>query len=46
VIKFGLILLFAIPLMLASYHWLVRPTALGWLLNGRIERRPGQVRSL
>lgn len=46
VIKFGLILLIAIPLMLASYHWLVRPTALGWLLNGRIERRPGQVRSL
>jgi peptidoglycan/LPS O-acetylase OafA/YrhL len=39
VVKFGLVMLAAIPLLLLSYHLLVRPTPLGWLLNGRIERR-------
>jgi ABC-type multidrug transport system ATPase subunit/peptidoglycan/LPS O-acetylase OafA/YrhL len=37
-VKFPLIVLATLALTLASYHWLVRPTLLGELLNGR--RRP------
>jgi peptidoglycan/LPS O-acetylase OafA/YrhL len=33
--KLFLVLAFSIPLLLLSYHWLVRATALGALLNGR-----------
>jgi peptidoglycan/LPS O-acetylase OafA/YrhL len=35
ILKFPLILLIAIPLLFASYHFLVRPTFIGLLLNGR-----------
>jgi hypothetical protein len=34
-IKFAVILVVAIPAMLASYHWLVRFTFIGAILNGR-----------
>jgi len=34
-IKFAIILVAAIPAMLASYHWLVRFTFIGAILNGR-----------
>jgi ABC-type multidrug transport system ATPase subunit len=34
-IKFPLIVAVALAVLLASYHWLVRPTFLGELLNGR-----------
>jgi len=41
-IKFPLILAVALAVLLASYRWLVRPTLLGELLNGRrIPRRRG-----
>lgn len=33
--KFALVLAVALPLMLASYHTMVRYTFVGWLLNGR-----------
>lgn len=42
-LKFVFILGVALPLMLASYHWLVRGTFVGGLINGRRlrrERRP------
>ena len=39
--KFAIILAVAIPLMLASYHWMVRNTFIGALLNGR--RYPRKV---
>ena len=38
-IKFGAILLIALPLMFASYQWLVRYSFIGTLLNGRRMRR-------
>ncbi|MGJ5178836.1 acyltransferase family protein [Bradyrhizobium oligotrophicum] len=39
--KFATILAVALPVMLASYHWLVRGTIIGRLLNGRrAERKP------
>lgn len=39
-VKFPLIVAVALAALLASYHWLVRPTFLGELLNGRrISRR-------
>lgn len=41
VIKFPLLLGLAMALLLASYHWLVRPTAIGALLNGRRHPRGG-----
>ncbi|MEO5800281.1 MAG: acyltransferase [Gemmatimonadales bacterium] len=34
-VKFALLLGVAMALLLLSYHWLVRPTAIGALLNGR-----------
>jgi peptidoglycan/LPS O-acetylase OafA/YrhL len=37
--KFALILLVALPAMLASYHWLVRDTIIGRVLNGRRARQ-------
>lgn len=45
-IKFVLIVGVALAVLLASYHWLVRPTFLGELLNGRkVPRRRGGVES-
>ncbi|CAL79812.1 Putative acyltransferase 3 family protein; Putative Glucans biosynthesis protein C [Bradyrhizobium sp. ORS 278] len=38
--KYALILLVAMPTMLASYHWLVRDTVLGRMLNGKRINRP------
>jgi peptidoglycan/LPS O-acetylase OafA/YrhL len=37
--KYALILGIALPLMLLSYHWLVRYTFIGAILNGRRRRR-------
>jgi peptidoglycan/LPS O-acetylase OafA/YrhL len=37
-IKFAAILLIALPLMFASYQWLVRYSFIGAVLNGRRER--------
>ncbi|MGJ4890635.1 acyltransferase family protein [Bradyrhizobium sp. HKCCYLRH3099] len=43
-VKFALILLIALPLMLASYHLLVRNTIIGRILNGRtVKPRPKQL---
>ena len=42
-IKFVGILLIALPLMLASYQWLVRYSFIGTVLNGRRMRREGQL---
>ncbi|HRP08324.1 MAG TPA: acyltransferase family protein, partial [Gemmatimonadales bacterium] len=44
-IKFPLLLGVAVALLLGSYHWLVRPTAIGALLNGRRHRRARPVPS-
>jgi ABC-type multidrug transport system ATPase subunit/peptidoglycan/LPS O-acetylase OafA/YrhL len=38
-LKFTLVLGASLALLLASYHWLVRPSLLGQLLNGRRHRR-------
>ena len=38
-IKYPLILALTFGVLLASYHWLVRPTAIGRWLNGRAYRR-------
>ena len=42
-IKFGAILLVALPLMFASYQWLVRYSFIGTVLNGRRLRREKQL---
>jgi peptidoglycan/LPS O-acetylase OafA/YrhL len=42
-VKFGTILLIALPLMLASYQFLVRYSFIGTVLNGRRVRRGGQI---
>lgn len=38
-IKFALILAISMPIMIASYHWLVRGSFIGWVLNGRMYRK-------
>ena len=43
-LKYLLILAVAFPLMLGSYHVMVRYTWLGAILNGRRQPRPGTVR--
>ena len=40
-LKFAAIMLIALPLMFASYQWLVRYSFIGAVLNGRRERREG-----
>jgi peptidoglycan/LPS O-acetylase OafA/YrhL len=42
-VKFGAIMLVALPLMFASYQFLVRYSFLGAVLNGRRVRRGGQL---
>lgn len=42
-IKFALLLGVVMALLLVSYHWLVRPTAIGALLNGRRHPRGGRI---
>ena len=42
-IKFGAILLIALPLMFASYQWLVRYSFIGTVLNGRRMRREERI---
>jgi ABC-type multidrug transport system ATPase subunit len=37
-VKFPLILVISFAVLFASYHWLVRPTVIGQLLNGRKHR--------
>ena len=43
IVKFPLLLCVAMTLLLVSYHWLVRPTAIGALLNGRRHPRGGRT---
>ncbi len=38
-LKFVLILAMSLPIMLASYHLLVRGSFIGWMLNGRMRRK-------
>jgi glucan biosynthesis protein C len=49
-IKFPLILAIALTVLLASYHYLVRPTWIGQILNGRkyprSKRTPGAFAEL
>ena len=40
-LKLGALSLVMVALLLASYHWLVRDTPVGWFLNGRRRRTPG-----
>ena len=42
--KFALVLPSRFPIMLLSYHLMVRYTFLGALLNGRRHVRPGRAR--
>ncbi len=42
-LKYPLILAVSLGLLFASYHWLVRPTLIGQLLNGRKIMRSGQA---
>jgi peptidoglycan/LPS O-acetylase OafA/YrhL len=42
-IKFPLLLGITMVVLLLSYHWLVRPTAIGALLNGRRHPRGGRT---
>jgi hypothetical protein len=42
-VKFGAIMLVALPLMFVSYQFLVRYSFLGAVLNGRRVRRGGQL---
>jgi len=42
-VKFSFILVMSFAILFASYHWLVRPTLIGELLNGRKHRRDGSV---
>jgi len=39
--KYALVLVIAFPIMPLSFHWMVRYSALGALLNGRRHPRPG-----
>lgn len=43
IVKFPLLLGVAMALLLISYQWLVRPTAIGALLNGRRHPRGGRT---
>jgi glucan biosynthesis protein C len=38
-LKFLLILAISLPIMLASYHFMVRSSFIGWMLSGRIRRK-------
>ncbi len=38
-VKFIMILAISLPIMLASYHLLVRGSFIGWMLNGRMRRK-------
>jgi peptidoglycan/LPS O-acetylase OafA/YrhL len=42
-LKFAAIMLIALPLMFASYQWLVRYSFIGTVLNGRRMRSGGQL---
>ena len=44
-VKFPLLIVLTMALLLVSYHWLVRPTAIGALLNGRRHPRRGRTSS-
>lgn len=41
-VKYPLILIVSFAVLFASYHWVVRPTFIGQLLNGRRVRRGGK----
>jgi ABC-type multidrug transport system ATPase subunit len=42
-IKFPLIVVLSFVILFASYHWLVRSTPIGLLLNGRMHRRGAPI---